>query len=187
MKTFYLLLLALAISATSCRTKEGEPGPAGESALNKQGTISGTITYTNDQGNEATAAFNYEYFETLKDNAFTNYESGQESYYGIDVIRRSIQDEYNYAEFNLDGTGMNGIEDAPSSIDFEFSYVSTINNEIIGFFADGDEVVITNFNLDASTGRVTFDYSTIVYDINNNEVTLQGKVDVTLPRLRIAS
>jgi len=70
MKTFYLLLLVLAISAVSCRTKEGEPGPARATNLTQQGSITRTLAYVDYQGNAIRVPFSYGYFESLSDNKF---------------------------------------------------------------------------------------------------------------------
>ena len=68
MKSFYLLLIGSVISFTACRTKEGEPGPAGESNLNKQGSMSGTLTYFDHKGAQVVQNFDYNYYNKLNYN-----------------------------------------------------------------------------------------------------------------------
>jgi hypothetical protein len=181
MKSFYLLLIALAISAASCRTKEGEPGPAGESSLNKQGSITGTIKYTDDNGDEATVPFNYQYFESLEDNGFYYEEEGSESYYEVSFRRRDLKDVNNYFNIQGYGYGMNGAEDAPSYLNINFSFLTVINNELYEF-DEMNDVEIENISLDPATGRLTCDFSGIVYYDNESSASVTGKVDVLLNR-----
>lgn len=184
MKTFYLLLIASVICFTACRTKEGEPGPAGESFLNKQGSVSGTITYTDDDGNDATTSFNYQYYESLYDGRFYYEDNEGEIDYGVDVTRRDLRDENNTFNFKVERNEFAGIDDAPHLTSMESSFFVVINNELVEFhsgWAYGTE--ITNFTLDPLTGRATFDFSGTV-DKNGEDATITGRVDVILNRTR---
>ncbi len=184
-KSFYLIVFALIMSVTSCRTKEGAPGPAGESTLSKQGSISGTISYTDDNGNDATVPFNFQYFESLQDNAFSYQDNGQSqspSTYSLDFGRRDLKDVNNYLDFSLDGYSTNGIEDAPYSIVNQFSFLTVINGELYEFESTND-FVITNVNLDPTTGRITFDFTGTVY-YSGYSGTVTGRADVISNRLR---
>lgn len=180
MKSFYLLLIAGVISFTSCRTKEGEPGPAGESSLNKQGSVTGTITYTDDNGNDATTSFNYGYFESLENNKYYWYDEDGE-YYGIQFERRDLKDENNYFSFLIAGDATNGVEDDPYTNYANFSLYKVINNELYEF--DDDDIEVTNVKLDHTTGRLTFDFAGSVYS-DGEYATVTGKVDVILNRTR---
>jgi len=181
MKSLYVLLLALFISVVSCRTKDGAPGPAGESSLNKQGSVSGTITYTDDNGNDATTPFSYQYYESLEDNRFYWYDDDGE-YYGIAFERRDLNDANNYFSFLIGGEAFNSVEDDPYTTYADFSLYKVINNELYQF--EEDDIQVTNVILDHTTGRVTFDFSGTIYDDEGNSATVTGKVDVTLNRSR---
>lgn len=183
MKSFYfLLLIATVISFTACRTKEGEPGPAGESSLNKQGSISATITYTDNNGTTATIPFNYQYFESLEDNRFYYDDDAGMISYGLQVERRTIKDANNYYSFILEGSGDDGILNGPDQVYANFSFYTVINNQLYKF--DNNDISITNFSIDPSTGRVTFDFAGSVKYNNNEDATITGKVDVILNRSR---
>jgi hypothetical protein len=187
-KSFYLIVFALILSVTSCRTKEGAPGPAGESTLSKQGTISGTITYTDDNGNDATAPFNFQYFESLQDNVFSYQDNSQSqgpSYYTLDFGRRDLKDVNNYLYFYLQGNSMNGLEDAPYSISNHFNFITVINSEFYEFYGSGNNFVITNVNLDPTTGRITFEFTGTVLYNGGYSATITGSVDVTSNRKRV--
>lgn len=184
MKTFYLLLIASVISFTACRTKDGEPGPAGESSLMKQGSISGTIAYTDDNGNDATTSFNYQYYESLEDNQFS-YEGGSLSYYNVNFQRRDLKDNNNYFNFECTGNGSDDIENLPANNYVNFSLFTLINNELYEFRASYNSFAITNLSLDPTTGRLLFDYSGNVYYDGDNTATVTGRVDVILNRERL--
>jgi hypothetical protein len=181
MKSFYLLLITLAISATSCRTKEGEPGPAGKSSLTKQGSVSGTITYSIDNGttNTATVPFEYNYFESLNDNKFY-FEDSEGDYYDFFFGRKDLKDARNYFYFWSYGYGTNGIEDDPEYTNVNFSFVTVINNKLLEFNTSGGD--ITNLKLDPETGRLTFDYANDSVEFNEGTASIAVKVDVILNR-----
>lgn len=182
MKLFYLLVVAAVISFTACRTKEGEPGPAGESSLNQQGSISGTITYTDNNGTTATIPFNYQYFESLEDNRFYYDEDDGAISYGLQVERRTINDANNYYSFTLEGSGDDGILNSRDQMYANFSFYTVINNQLYKF--DNNDISITNVSIDSTTGRVTFDFAGSVKYNNNQDAAITGKVDVILNRSR---
>ncbi len=182
MKSFYLLVLAIAISAVSCRTKEGEPGPAGESSLTQQGSISGTVTYLDVNSNSVAVPFNYQYFETLEHNKFYYEEQSPSLYYELNFQRRDLKDANNYLRFEVNGNGMNGIVDNPDYSYVNFSFLKVINNELYEFYLN-DDVIITNLNLDSTTGRLTFNFSGTVY-YDGGDAAMAGSVDVILNRSR---
>lgn len=181
MKSLYVLLLAIAISTVSCRTKDGEPGPAGESGLNKQGTVSGTIRYFDDNENEAFAPFNFEYFESFEENRFYYNDDFSQIPYELSFSRRALKDVNNY--FDIEATGyynMNGEVESPNYSRMDFSFFTLINNQLYRFYRNTSELEITNFSLDRTTGRLIYDFSGDVYYDNGTTATITGKVDVIL-------
>jgi hypothetical protein len=204
MKSLYILLVAIAVCTVSCRTKEGAPGPSGESTLTQQGTISGSLAYVDYQGNPISVPFSYSYFASLAGNKFSYDENGKKNYL-VQLFRRDLKDNNNYIGFyNLLGYNVNNQFNAPSSGDFDFSLVKIINNNLFEFNAyfystnttTLSTYTITNYNLNATTGRLTFDFE-IVFDPNsiddsvryNYEVVaiVTGKVDVILNRTPLYS
>jgi hypothetical protein len=183
MKLFYLMVFVSMVSVTSCRTKDGEPGPAGESTLVKQGSISATITYTDDNGNDATVPFDYQFYETLYDSRFYYEDNQGEISYGVDVRRRDLRDENNSFNFIVEKNIFANIGDDPHFTRSEFSFNVVINNDLFEFYNYGYGPDVTNFTLDPSTGRVTFDFSGSIYK-NGEAATITGRVDVILYRTR---
>lgn len=177
MKSLYLLLVTLVISVVSCRTKDGAPGPAGESSLMQQGFISGTITYTGNNGN-VSVPFNYQYFESLSDNKFYYYVN-EGDYYEASFTRIDQKDDYNGIHFELSGDSDAGVESDPTDPYMYFRLITFVNNELVVF--NGYSPTITNVNLDPATGRLTFDYTGTV-DSYYGRATVTGKVDVILNR-----
>lgn len=195
MKTIYLLMIGAAVFLASCRTKEGEPGAAGESSLNKQGSVSGSITYVKRNGDPITVPFNYECYESMTETtfAFNGFD------YEADFGRRSANDYNNYIGFfGIDGSkSQNGGFTAPDGFSFNFSTVQNVNNELFEFsgnFYAGDaasDFTITNFSLDTLTGRMVFDFESVFdpsdidysskYD-DATPCTVKGHVDVSLIR-----
>ncbi|HSY61779.1 MAG TPA: hypothetical protein VK796_07875 [Cytophaga sp.] len=196
MKAFYLLLIVAIFGATSCRTKDGAPGPAGESSLNKQGSMNGTLTYYDHNGAQVVKNFDYNYYETVTDNQFYYYKNNSGEY-DITLKRRDLKDKNSYFSFDIQGYG--GADEitpaAPFNGNMEFSLVTVINNSVFDFntsFYVGDASStfdVTNFSLDTLTGRMIFDYtSTVSYNdmdgdtYNTNDATLNGHVDIILSR-----
>jgi hypothetical protein len=180
MKSFYLLLL-LTVSVISCRTKQGEPGPSGASILNQQGSVSGTITYSINNGttNVDSVPFKYTYFKSLDNNKFYFDNSDGDSY-ELSFERIDSKDNNNYFDLDCSGSGTDGVEEDPSYSNLNFSFVTVINNVLYEFNAsDG---TITNFTLNPSTGRVTFDYANDSVELDNGTASITLKVDVILNR-----
>ena len=189
----------MAIAVTSCRTKEGEPGPAGESLLSKQGAISGTISYLDINGKPLTESFSYEYFETLSD---TYYTSDNENY-SIRFSRRDLKDYQKTCEFTLDGSlDQSGNLTVPEGGGLKFYYLSVANNNLFSFsiyggsggflYFSGESQttgVISNFSFNKTTGRLIFDYTLSVHpnDINYSDrynnttfAEINGHVDIVV-------
>jgi hypothetical protein len=200
MKSFYILLLILAVSAVSCVTKDGEPGPAGASSLAQQGAITGTLAYVDNDGNAVSVPFSYGYFESASDNKFFYDETGKKNYQ-IQLVRRDLKDYNNYIDFtNLAGFNISNQFNAPTSGSFDFSVVKIIGGELFEFEASFDAssttsaYTITNYSFDATTGRLIFDYvlnidqSDIGYSYKYDDTqsaTVTGRVDVILDRTLI--
>lgn len=201
MKSLYILLLAIAVSVASCKTKEGEPGPAGESGLAQQGKVSGTLDYKDHDGNSVSIPFEYSYYESITDNQY-NYEEIQGGYL-LNFFRRSLKDNNNFVTFsNLAGGKANGQFTAPLSGSFEFSLVKVMGNDLFefnGYFDASNQnstYTITNFFFDPTTGRTTFDFelsfdpSSIGYEGRYDDAeyaTVTGKIDVILNRTKLSS
>ncbi|ABG60614.1 hypothetical protein [Cytophaga hutchinsonii] len=195
MKTFYLLLMAVALTTFSCRTKEGAPGPAGESALNKQGSINGTLTFVDYKGDEVKQTFDYAYYETLFDNQFQYFNYGE---YDLNVKRRDLKDKYSYISFDAygytdEGDGITPVPPFYGRLDF--SMIRNVNNSVFDFGVtfDLDESSstfnVTNLKLDTLSGRITYDFEAIINPndmygdtYGSTEATLQGHVDVIAKR-----
>jgi len=183
MKSLYILIFALFISAVSCRTKDGAPGPAGDNGLTQQGSISAQIAFIDSSGNNAVKSLNYQYYASLSDSKFYYEVNGSASYYDVSFTRKDIKDNYNYISIDLVGNGLNELEYDPFYTHMNFHFVTLVNNEIVEFYSDGG-VTITNVNLDSTTGRLTFDYTGSAYYNNGNQTaTVTGKVDVIMNRL----
>ena len=170
------------MTVVSCRTKDGAPGASGDNGLTQQGSITASISFTDDSSINMVKTLKYEYFESLSDNKFYYDVNGSDSYYEITLTREDIKDDYNYISFGLAGDGVDAVEGDPttySSTDFYF--VTLVNNELFEFYSSDAD--ITNVNLDPTTGRLTFDYTcSVSYDNGNKTGTVTGKVDVILNR-----
>jgi len=200
MKSFYILFIAIVVSAVSCRTKEGAPGPAGESNLTQQGSVTGTLAYVDYQGNPISVPFSYSYYESASDNKFYYDVNGKKNYQ-IEFFRRDLKDYNNYINFsNLYGFNVNNQFNSPSGGIFQFSLVKIIDNnlfEFSGYFNSSNQnstYVITNYSFDATTGRLIFDF-VLTFDAlsidsstrynRTQAATLTGRVDVILNRTQV--
>lgn len=179
-KSLYFILLVLVVSIASCRKKDSEPTPTKEPLPNKQGSISGTITYI-DNGSNVTTDFNYQYFDTIQDNKFYYIENGFDAYYGLSFGRKDVNDNNNYFYFYIEGNSINGIENNPDYVSNHFLLRKVINNKAEEFYIDGNQSQVTNVILDDSTGRLTYDFNLPVYHAGNLG-SITGRVDVTLIR-----
>jgi hypothetical protein len=180
MKSFYFLLL-FTVGLVSCRTKTGEPGPSGASVLNQQGSVSGMITYSMNNGTTTmdSVPFKYIYFKSLDDNKF--YFDNSNGDYQVSFERRDSKDNNNYFDLDCYGSGTNGVEEDPSYSSVDFSFLTVINNQLFEF-SDSNNGTITNLTLDPATGRLTFNYTDDDVEFDNGTASITLKVDVILNR-----
>jgi len=179
MKIFYILLVAVSINMMACRTKDGEPGPAGVSSLMKQGSVSGEITYLDNDDKEFKETFKYEYFESLQENKFYYNAPGndEDPIYQINFNRRDLKDYNNYFNVEFEGSETSG---DPYYSNINLNVIKVINNTLYEFYSS-DDFEISNMSFDPSTGRLLFDFSGTVY-YSNGQGVVTGKVDVILSR-----
>ena len=208
MKNRYIIfILTLCfLSVSSCRVKEGEPGPAGASALNKEGFIKGTLRYLDYKGDSVIQAFAYEYYESLVENEYW-IDSSDGTNYEIHVFRRDLNDSEKHAAFSLFGTIDNHVVQAPDYGSVDFSYVNMINGDLFAFddisntsssfnelYFDNSSSTscdISNFKLDINANTLSFDYVT-TYDANDisyddqynnfNPATVRGSLSIRLKK-----
>ncbi|WP_033417611.1 hypothetical protein [Cytophaga aurantiaca] len=182
MKSLYILLIAMAIAAVSCRTKDGAPGPAGENTLTQNGSVSGKVTFVDDSGKTVNSTFKYEYYETLTDNRFYILDQGADSDYEITLNRRAADDVNNYFNFSVAGfTDLTtGIENDPYSTTADFKFVTIANGTLYEF--NETNTAITNLQLDPTTGRLTFNFTSDM-NYSNGTATVSGTADVTVYRV----
>ena len=192
MKTIYVLLIALVACTFSCRTKNGEagtPGPAGESTLTKQGTISGVITFQDVAERTQTFPYNYEYFESIDESKY--YPSDVDSTkFDANFSRRELKDYANFATFEVTGyRSSSNMNDVQMSGYFKFSIQKIMGNLLYQFNHNGSNFTITNINFNKNTGRLTFEFENndIMYRINSEEkyASMKGNVDVVLNRTTV--
>jgi hypothetical protein len=195
MKKILLLIFVLSSLFLSCKTKEGEPGPAGDNALNKDGSISGTIYYNYANGDTAIVPFNYEYYESELDfyaELDTLYDT-----YKIRFKRRELKEINSYTFIEL--YGALDANNKPLDADFndisfqQFNLVKKINNKLFKFaFYNlySSTGSITDFVFDEKTGKLFYNYTFDVSpsDISSNYAVdgvttakIVGNVNLTLP------
>lgn len=172
----------MAMAAVSCRTKDGAPGPAGENTLTQNGSISGKVTFMDDSGKTVNSTFKYEYYETLIDNRFYIYDAGADSDYEITISRRAADDSYNYCNFSMAGYNdmVAGTDEDPYSTYADFTFVTISNGTLYEF--NETNTTITNLQLDPTTGRLTFNFTSTMY-YSNGTANVSGTVDVTVYRV----
>jgi hypothetical protein len=206
-------LLATLISFNSCRTKDGAPGPAGTSGTNgtngtnglvNQGSVSGTLSYLDYQGDSVGIPFNYPYYATLQTNQFWYYGPNSVNNapgYQIDLSRRGITDGDDSTSFQLYGSLDNsGNPVSPNSASISFSLMEDLNNSLFSFQASDSDVfdsnynsniAVTNFSLDTLSGQLKFNYVLTLgsgaitspkYNNSTKPAVITGSVNVILVR-----
>lgn len=188
MKSFYLILIALVAFTFSCKKKGsyGAPGPAGQNEYTKQGLISGTVTFTDENNKEQKAPFNYNYYGSLSDSKITydTITNAPNLNYQIHLYRLDSIDYNNSLTFNISGGGVSKVlKPTPALSDFNFQFNPIINNKLYTLSnSSAIKPTITNMKFDFATNHLTFDYTaaSISYGGTKNDGTMEGKVDVIL-------
>ena len=165
-----IVLISICVLINSCRTKDGAPGPAGQSDLINQGSVSGTLSYLDYKGDSVAIPFNYQYYATLQNNQFTyNGINKGNSGYSFAFSRRSINDSNDSISFNLGGSlDSIGRPSAKNTyLSMSFSFIENLNKSVFSFGASdgsmgdsnyGSSYTISNFSLDTLSGQLNFNY-----------------------------
>ncbi|GAL84486.1 hypothetical protein MYP_1714 [Sporocytophaga myxococcoides] len=198
MKKFDFLTVVFAtllIISSACSKKE-VPGPAGQDALRKEGSVSGKIYKLNSAGTADTllGTFAYEYFESQEDASYALNSEGK----GISLVRRSAKESRDY--FELFSNYITTLEEKPeeTSLTINFSYNKALGNgkylkfmtydnryyrTDIYFGSSNSTLSITNYSFNKSTGRLKFDYEMNIASYENSTYSpakVIGSVNVTL-------
>jgi hypothetical protein len=188
MKAFYLILIALVAITFSCKKKgrDGSPGPVGQNQFTKQGLISGTVTFTDENNKEQKAPFSYEYYGSLSNSKITydTINNAPNLSYNINLYRLDFADYNNNFTFNISGGGVSKVlNPTPALSNFNFQLNTIINNKVYTLSnSSSNTPTITNLKFDFTTNHLTFDYTATAmnYGGAKNDGTMQGKVDVIL-------
>ena len=209
MKKSYILIVFMSVLLiiNSCRTKDGSPGPAGPSDLINQGSISGTLSYLDSNGDSVGVPFNYQYYATLQNNQFTYAGlKTSSSGYVVNLSRRSTSDADDSTSFYilcpLDSLGRptSPTNSNYSTVSASFSIMENLKNNLFSFQANdpyvtssqyNSNMTITNFSLDTLSGSLKFNYvltfgsGAINYGVrvdNTTSAIIKGSVNVILIR-----
>lgn len=174
------ILTAMLMVSVSCRTKDGEQGPAGESDLTRQGSITGTISYVDYNGKAVNPSFSYEYYETLLDNQFmySGFNSSTmpkrtnipipSNMYSVTLSRRDLLDTEKRFAITLSGeVNADGTIHTPSYATLDLSFIGLVNNNVFLFEDEGEESDYVSAYPSSSAGEsdATFDVSNLSLDI----------------------
>jgi hypothetical protein len=193
---FLSVVFATLLIISSACSKKDVPGPAGQDALRKEGSISGKIYKLNSAGTADTLLgnFTYEYFESQED---ASYALNSESK-GISLVRRSAKESRDY--FELFSNYITTLEEKPEETDLtiNFSYNKALGNgkylkfmtydnryyrTDIDFGNSNSTLSISNYSFNKSTGRLKFDYEMNIASYENSTYSpakVIGSVNVTL-------
>ncbi len=193
---FLSVVFATLLIISSACSKKDVPGPAGQDALRKEGSISGKIYKLNSAGTADTllGTFTYEYFESQED---ASYALNSESK-GISLVRRSAKESRDY--FKLFSNYITTLEEKPEETDLtiNFSYNKALGNgkylkfmthdnmyyrTDIDFGYSSSTLSISNYSFNKSTGRLKFDYEMNIASYENSTYSpakVIGSVNVTL-------
>ena len=188
MKSFYLILIALVAITLSCKTKTkyGAPGPAGQNQFTKQGLISGTVTFNDENNKVQKAPFSYEYYGSLSNSKITydTITNAPNLSYNIHLYRLDFVDYNNNFTFNISGGGVSKVlSPTPALGNFNFQLNTIINTKFYKLSnSSSNTPTITNLKFDFTTNHLTFDFTAtaINYGGAKNDGTMQGNVDVIL-------
>lgn len=194
---FLSVVFATLLILSSACSKKDVPGPAGQDALRKEGSISGKIYKLNSAGTADTllGTFAYEHFESQD---HSSYYSNPE-YYSLNLIRRSAKESNDYFEFLADYIST-PMDEKPEETDLtiNFSYnkalgngkylkFRTYDNQMyrtdIYFGSSNSTLSINNYSFNKSTGKLKFDYEMNIASYENSTYSpakVIGSVNVTL-------
>lgn len=200
MKVFiYLWIIAASMIIFSCRTKEGAPGPAGEDALTKQGSISGTLKTVNSKNDSISIPFEFNYFESLEENTFEDYKG---TLYTSSFKRRSLKEKGSYFVMSNNSPVTKG--ETPTNLTVDFGLLLVQSNGSYFIFEDMDcpdgcnetvnlvpyndktlpaAITYSNYSFDFETGKLSFNYRIFYPAANNNlnrDAIVTGSVNVVL-------
>jgi hypothetical protein len=176
----FLFALSILITFNSCKVKDGEPGPAGENSLYKQGSVSGTFYYKYSNGDTAIIPFNHEYYESMNYNTFL-YDSINYNDYAIDFYRSQLKETDSYLYFNSQGfIDADNKFEIPTNNYIEFNLINKYKNVVYNWSLDAysNQITITDFKMDPKTGNVTYNYT---IDIPASDLNFRNKVDDVTP------
>jgi hypothetical protein len=194
-KVFLFICITLGlIQFQSCKPKDGEPGPAGESSMFKLGSFSGTLHYKLANGDTAIVPYNFEYYDSEKNNAFLM-DTLNDSYY-FNIYRKPAKDVENYFYMYLYNGGLdinnNPLAPTPTELSFNFALNSKINNKFFYLRAydyDAANSSFSNYSFNPTTGNLSYNYEIVISPNNfssngiNDGITnakLIGKFSSTL-------
>lgn len=201
-----LVYLFTIVFLLSCRKgDDGAPGPAGQDALTKQGSISGTITTLDASSNLTTIPFNFSYYESITNNTYQDYKPGTGYIYSFK--RRDLKESGSYMSMSYNGNIPYASTD-PQYMTFDFSFVlkrpdgtyavlednycpSTCNDYVnLGPQNPTNNlpqatVAYSNYSFDFDTGVMQFDFDINLpsgYTNFNGTVQISGTAEVVLNR-----
>jgi len=209
MKNVLLYILLISGLVVSCKKgdkgQDGEPGASYYQSDN--GSVTATINYEYPNGDDATVPGTYNAYTSVTDNLLYMDTSETNLYpnYSFDIIRYNADDASNFLRISVCGAEYDKTDNfffAPNTVRFgisriykgtslfAFATMSDIYNyNYFPTYYEGEGMTITNFKLNTSTHRLTFDYEIVASpdDVLSNYNTynglspvMKGKVDVTL-------
>jgi hypothetical protein len=148
----------------------GATGAQGDPALKKTGSISGTIKGTRQDGVAFNESFNYEYAEE----PIEGFDGQNTSFW----LERYSEPNYNsaYAEIRLrvQDKGLQ-TENIYADYLYFYFYKELSVNKAFTFSLGSNKIQISNYKYDASTGKLTFDFTYVGTDNSSgNEATITG-------------
>ncbi|MFN8417282.1 MAG: hypothetical protein U0U66_13205 [Cytophagaceae bacterium] len=203
-----LLFITIISLLFACREGEkGEQGPAGLGYFKSGGTTSGTIHYKYENGDTAIVPYTYTAYSSVLSQTYYLDTAYGNSYYSVNIERNDPDEPNNYITFYICDAfynkNANSASDAftqPTSMKVFFNYVKSSNpffhlsneyNYSPYPYTEGFDLTITNYNLNPTTGKLTFDYEIVVdpdhipYDLRYDDMvqpTLKGSINVNLTK-----
>lgn len=187
---YFMPLIGILAITFSCKEGEkGDPGPNGVGVYKTDnGSLSGTIHYQYPNGDTAIVPFSNKGYSSYTESILyidsSMYNDG--NYYSFDVLRIDPEDDKSYLRIGTCWADMDIDNDTcfskPYSIIYGVSKISVSNNyffafatmsdvyeyDDLGYYYVGEGVSITNFYLNPTTHRLTFDYNINIYPAEYN-------------------